>query len=82
MRDIRALNPKWHVFIKPFPSRLSSLCKRGGRKIVRARSGRFLQRTESSRHNRTDVNMNSQKLWQHNLHKFKSDKNPYVEKSK
>jgi hypothetical protein len=43
VRDIRALNPKWHVFIKPFPSRLSSLWTRGGRKIVRARGGGWLQ---------------------------------------
>lgn len=39
MRDCGALGSKRGVFIKPFPLRRKNICKRGGRKPVRARRG-------------------------------------------
>lgn len=38
-RDCGALGSKQVVFIKPFPWRHKNICKRGGRKSVRARGG-------------------------------------------
>lgn len=39
MSDCGALGSKRGVFIKPFPLRRKNVCKRGGRKPVRARRG-------------------------------------------
>ena len=35
--DFGALSPKMDVLIKPLPSKCRGLCRRGGRKIVKAR---------------------------------------------
>lgn len=45
--DFRALGHKGNAFIKPLPSRLRDLCRRGIQQIVRPRSGGWLQGNNS-----------------------------------
>jgi hypothetical protein len=82
VRDSGALSSKWDVFIEPLPSSLRNQCRKGGRKIERARRGRQHQETVALRHNRTDAHMNSQRPGQHTqaLHSFKLDKIPALRK--
>jgi hypothetical protein len=52
-----------------------NLCRRRGRKNVRARSGWHLQGNSMPRYNRDTAHMNPQRLWQHaqDLYKLKPD---------
>lgn len=36
IKSLRALTPRWNVFIKSLPSGLRDLCQRGDKRIVRA----------------------------------------------
>jgi hypothetical protein len=43
VEDFGALNPKWDVFMKPYPSKLRDLARRSSRKIVRPRDAGWFQ---------------------------------------
>ena len=65
MTDFGELSPKRDVFIN-FPTlMLTNLCRRGVRKIVRARGEGWIKEIASSRHNRPDTRVRSQRLGQH-----------------
>lgn len=61
MRNFAVSNPKWDVFIIPFPLWLRDVCGKGGQMLVRDRHGRqprkqYLPDTTGM------INMNSQTL--------------------
>lgn len=70
MRYFGALSSKWNVFIEPDLG-LKNLCEKGGR--WKRQGGWMMLRKLSSRLNRTDADMNSQRLQQvaQDLHKWK-----------
>lgn len=77
VNDFGVSSPKWDVFIKLL---LRELCRRGGRKSQRARSGGRLQ-TLCSRHDREDTHMNSHRRHHvQGLLEFKLDKNTRMKK--
>lgn len=51
VRDIGALCPKWNVFIQLLTERLRDLCRRIGRKILRARENGWVKNPKSFRNN-------------------------------
>jgi hypothetical protein len=53
VRDLGTLCPKWNAFINHLPSRFRDLCRRRGRKMLRARDDS--KQTVPSRHKRTDI---------------------------
>jgi hypothetical protein len=79
MRYFAILSPKWDMFIELLASRLGDLFRRGGVKTVKSqRWWKQRKETVSSRLNRTETHMSSQRLWQHaqDLHRFKPDEIP------
>lgn len=65
MTDFGELSPKRDVFINFIPLMLTNLCRRGVRKTVRARGEGWVKEIASSRHNRPDTHVRSQRLGQH-----------------
>lgn len=78
VRDSGVLGPEWEVCTKVLPSKHRGPCRRGSRKIGRTRGGGLLQGNSiSSRYNRVNMHMRTQRRGQHTLlHGFKADKSP------
>lgn len=78
-REQETVGSKCDVCTKALPLRLRDLGRGGDRETVRIRGGGWVSKeTGSSRHSRSDVHKNSQRLWQdtQNLHILESNKNP------